>query len=384
MRIWRQAIIWLVFSAFAALQAAPAMANPRLLVDMHSGEVLFAEDAGKPWHPASLTKLMTAFVTFEAVSAGRVSLDTPVIISARALEEPPSKVGLPVDTALTLRDALYLLIVKSANDIAVAIAETVSGSVEDFVFEMNVTAKALGLTATHYVNPNGLHDPGQTTSARDLAILALSIRARHPEYDDMFATEAVRLGGTLLDSQNNLLTDFAGTTGMKTGYVCSSGLNIVATVERSGRDLMAVVLGGSSARERGEETAQLLQQGFAGDLSGQGTIITALANSDEPPMDMRPLICGKQAKAYVTERASVFPYGLEGQPSYLEDDIAPPRVYAASILGRLRDVPLPHPRPLWAPAPAPVVETDTAASDEAVTVPGIPMPRPRPFLRPGM
>ena len=106
-----------------------------------TGEVLFAEDAGPPWHPASLTKLMTAYVTFEAIANGRVSLDTPVIMSAHALEEPPAKVGLPVDTAVTLKDALYLMIVKSANDMAVAVAETVGGSVEDFVAEMNKTAK---------------------------------------------------------------------------------------------------------------------------------------------------------------------------------------------------------------------------------------------------
>ena len=187
MRALRHGVFLALCLALAAvLAAAPALAQPRLLVDMHSGEVLFAEDAGLPWHPASLTKLMTAYVTFEAIAAGRVSLDTPVIMSARALAEPPAKVGLPVDTALTLKDALYLMLVKSANDVAVAVAETVGGSVEDFVAEMNATAAALGLTATHYVNPNGLNDAGQVTSARDLAVLALTIRARFPQYDAIF------------------------------------------------------------------------------------------------------------------------------------------------------------------------------------------------------
>ena len=263
MRAWRRAFI-AIFAGIVALLVQPAAATPRLLVDMRSGEVLFAEDAGLSWHPASLTKLMTAYVTFEAIAAGRVTLDTPVIVSARALREPPSKVGLPVDTALTLRDALYLLIVKSANDIAIAVAETVSGSVEQFVYEMNMTATALGMSATHYVNPNGLHDTQQVTSARDLAVLALNIRARYPQYDNLFATEAVRLGKAVLESNNNLLTQFAGTTGMKTGYVCSSGLNMVATAERNGRNLMAVVLGASSGRERGEIAAQLMLDGFAG------------------------------------------------------------------------------------------------------------------------
>lgn len=367
MRAWRRAVIAFVFG-FAVLFASAASATPRLLIDMHSGEVLFAEDAGQPWHPASLTKLMTAFVSFEAIASGRVRLDTPVIISERALKEPPSKVGLPVDTAITMRDALYLLVVKSANDVAVAIAETVSGSVEQFVLEMNTTATALGLTATHYVNPNGLHDPDQMTTARDLALLTLNIRARYPQYNDMFATQAVRLGKSYLQSHNTLLTRFAGTTGMKTGYVCSSGLNMVATANRNGRELMAVVLGSSSARERGETAAQMMLDGFAGRLGGKGVSVAALANTGGTPTDMRPLICGKEAGDYVSARAEAYPYGLDGEPSFLSDDIAP-RVVTVSLLGKLRDVPLPMPRPLWAPSPPP---------PPSVT---IPLPRPRPFLR---
>ena len=368
MRALRHKAVLILCLALAVLAAAPAFANPKLLVDMRTGEVLYSEDAGLPWHPASLTKLMTAYVTFEAISSGRVSLDTPVIMSERALKEPPAKVGLPVDTAVSLRDALYLMLVKSANDIAVAVAETVSGSVEKFVFEMNVTADALGLTATHYVNPNGLHDPGQVTSARDLALLALDIRARHPEYDAIFRTETVMLGKARLESQNNLLTHFAGTTGMKTGFVCSSGLNMVATAERGGRDLMAVILGGSSARERGEEAAQLLLNGFAGKFSGKGISVAALANSDAPPPDLRSLICGKEATAYRTEREEAYPYGLKGEPTFLSDTV-PALTYRVATLGRIRDVPLPLPRPLWAPEPPPPPSID------------VPLPRPRPFLR---
>lgn len=369
MSAWRRAAMIVVFG-LVALAAPLAMANPRLLVDMRTGEVLFAEEAGQPWHPASLTKLMTAYVTFEAISSGRVSLDTPVIISARALAEPPAKVGLPVDTAMSMKDALYLMLVKSANDVAVAVAETVSGSVENFVAEMNATAAALGLDATHYVNPHGLHDPDQVTSARDLAILALAIRTRHPEYDAIFQTETVMLGKARLESQNNLLTHFAGTTGMKTGFVCSSGLNMVATAERGGKDLMAVILGGSSARERSEEAAELLLEGFAGQLSGSGLGIAALANSDGPATDMRPLICGKEAKAYVAARQQAYPYGLEGKPTFLGDTVAA-RSYRAATLGRIRDVPLPKPRPLWAPEPP----------SPPVAALAVPLPRPRPFLR---
>ncbi len=371
MRALRHRLFLALCLALALLSAAPVLAQPRLLVDMDSGQVLFAEDAGLAWHPASLTKLMTAYVTFEAIAAGRVGLSTPVIMSARAVEEPPAKSGLPVDTAMTLKNALYLMLVKSANDVAVAVAETVGGNVEDFVAEMNATAKTLGLTNTHYVDPNGLSDTGQQTSARDLAVLALAIRERFPQYDEIFATESVRLGKVRLESHNNLLTEFAGTTGMKTGFICAAGLNMVATATRNGRDLMAVILGASSARERGEEAAQLLLEGFVGDLTDTGRPVASLANSAAPPTDMRPTICGKGAKDYVAARKKAYPYGLEGEPSFLEDTI-PPRTYTASLLGRMRDVPLPQPRPLWAPAPPPPPGAD------------IPLPRPRPFLRGGL
>jgi D-alanyl-D-alanine carboxypeptidase len=230
----------------------------------------------------------------------------------------------------------------------VAVAEAVSGSEEAFVDEMNGMAKAMGLTATHYENPHGLHDPEQVTSARDLAVLALYIRRDFPQYLPMFGTEAVTLGKAVLESNNGLLLHFAGTTGMKTGYVCASGLNIVATIERQGRSLLAVVLGGSSARERNELTAELFLRGLSGAVSGNGLSVLNVANSKGEPVNMRPLICGKEAKAYVAEREAAYPLGLKGQPSYLTDQING-ATYTATDLGILRDVPLPRRRPGYAP-----------------------------------
>lgn len=334
----------------AVLGTTPAWANPLLLVDANTFEVLYAEDAGVPWHPASLTKLMTAYVAFAAIKAGTVSLDTKVKVSKNAWNQAPSKSGLKVGASVTMKDALYILVVKSANDMAVAIAETVSGSVPAFVEEMNGMASAMGLSATHFVNPHGLHNEGQVTSARDLAILALIIRRDFPQYLPMFGTEAVRLGKAKLESNNGLLEHFAGTTGMKTGYVCASGLNIVATVERGGRSMLAVVLGGSSARERNEMTAELFLRGLSGAVNGTGKNVVQLANVDEPPVNLRSQICGKEAKAYVKEREAAFPMGLKGHPSYLTDEIDGV-VYSATDLGIVvDDVPLPRPRPTWAPA----------------------------------
>ncbi|HWA17401.1 MAG TPA: D-alanyl-D-alanine carboxypeptidase family protein [Devosia sp.] len=319
-----------------------------LLIDAQTYDVLYAEDAGVPWHPASLTKMMTAYLAFAAIKDGRVTLDTHVKVSQHAWNQAPAKSGLEVGDSITLKDALYIMLVKSANDIAVAVAETVSGSEKNFVLEMNKMAADMGLTGTHYVNANGLHQDGQVTTARDLAMLALYIRRDYPQYLPIFATDVVKLGTHNLESNNGLLQHFQGTTGMKTGYICSSGLNIVATVERSGRSLLAVVLGGVSARERNELAAQLFLKGLSGAAKSTGKNIVALRNIDEEPIDMRPLICGKKAKEYVKQREAAFPMGLKGQPSYLTDEIEG-AVYVATDLGKLVDVPLPRPRPDWAP-----------------------------------
>lgn len=339
-----------IIMAFAALalMVQPGYAIPRLLIDTQTGEVLYDEDAGVPWHPASLTKMMTAYVTFAAIQAGRVTLDTPVKISKNAWNQAPAKSGLEVGASVTMKDALYIMLVKSANDMAIAIAETVSGNAKDFVGEMNKMAGAMGLTATHFVNPNGLHAEGQVTSARDLAMLGLYIRRDFPQYLPIFQTEKVKLGKSVLESNNGLLEHFAGTTGMKTGYICNSGLNIVATVERDGRSLLAVVLGGSSARERNEMAAEMFLRGLSGAYPGEGKSVVALSNLDQPPVDMRQQICGKKAKAYIAERQKAFPMGLKGKPSYLTDEIEGLE-YEATNLGKVVSVPLPRPRPASAP-----------------------------------
>jgi D-alanyl-D-alanine carboxypeptidase len=363
---------------------AVVQANPMLLVDMDNLEVLYADEAGQPWHPASLTKLMTAYVAFEEIQKGTVTLETRVVLSRHAINQAPSKSGLPVDSALSLKDALYIMIVKSANDIAMAVAETVGGSEAGFVAKMNDVAARMGLSASHFVNPHGLHDPEQTMSARDLAVLSLYLRQNFPQYADMFGTEFVRLGKAKLESNNALLTRFAGTTGMKTGYVCASGLNMVVTVERNGRRLLAVVLGGSSARDRNERAAELVLRGLSGAAKPSGQSVLAVANNPAAaPVDMRSRICGKDAPAYVKEQEASFPMGLKGKPSYLSD-IVPPQSYVATNLGRVRvGIELPRPRPEHAPA-FPIASAVVGIEAElrpGMTVAGtgpVPMPRPRP------
>ncbi len=379
--------------AISFVSLAPALANPLLLVDRETLQVLYAEDAGQPWHPASLTKLMTAYVAFEEIAKGTVTLDTPVTLSKYALTMAPSRSGLKVDTSVSLEDALYILIVKSANDMAVAIAETLGGNEAGFVTKMNDAAQRMGLTATHYVNPHGLHDDRQVTSARDLAVLSLYIEQSFPQYMPMFRTSTVTIAGMKLESQNSLLTSFAGAIGMKTGYVCASGLNMVADVDRNGRRLMAVVLGGSSGRDRNERAAELLLKGLSGSATPTGQSILNVANAvGTAPIDMRPNICGKSAVAYVKAQEAAFPMGLKGQPSYLTDQIAAVN-HVATDLGRVRTgIVLPRPRPAHiasipsqAMTAMPVADTTLEASLrpglDLASNPNIPYPRPRPASR---
>jgi D-alanyl-D-alanine carboxypeptidase len=331
--------------ALVAFALQPALGIPLLLVDAKTLQVLYEEDTGQPWHPASLTKMMTAYLAFAAVADGRISLDTPVKVSQHAWNQAPAKSGLDKGAAVSLQDALYIMLVKSANDMAVAIAEAVAGDEKTFVKQMNLMAQEMDLTATHFENSNGLNNAGQVSSARDLAMLALYLQRDYPQYEDMFRAQAVKIGKSTLKTSNEMLEHLSGMTGMKTGYICASGLNIVATMERDGRSLIAVVLGGSSARERNELAAQLFLRGLSGALEPTGRMVTQLANLDGDPTDMKPLICGAKAKEYVKQRQEAFPYGLKGQPSYLTDEIAGP-VYVATDLGKIvTGIPLPRPRP---------------------------------------
>jgi D-alanyl-D-alanine carboxypeptidase len=244
------------------LGSRAASAGPALLFDVSNGKVLYAEDADNPWHPASLAKLMTAYLTFEAIKGGHLSLTSKIACSAAAHKEPPSKIGLPIGGELTVELALQALIVKSANDVAVMLAEAVAGSESEFVGRMNATALRLGMASTRFVNTNGLPAAEQVTTARDLAKLARAIITEFPEYAQYWAMPHMKLGKNRLVSHNGLLKSLEGADGLKTGFTCDSGFNIVASATRDGRRLVAVVLGDSSSGERNLRAASLLEYGF--------------------------------------------------------------------------------------------------------------------------
>lgn len=239
-----------------------AHAGPALLFDSADGKVLYAEDLDSVWHPASLTKVMTAYLTFEAIKAGKLKLDDKIPCSLVATLQPPSKVGLPVGGTLSVDQALQAIIIKSANDVTVMLAEAVAGNDRVFVEQMNATAQRLGMTRTKFVNTNGLPDPDQVTTARDLARLARAVVKDYPEYAHYWSMPDMRLGKRRLGSHNALLKSFPGANGLKTGFTCDSGFNVIASATRDGRQLMAVVLGESSGNERAIRAASLLEHGF--------------------------------------------------------------------------------------------------------------------------
>jgi D-alanyl-D-alanine carboxypeptidase len=252
----------LLFVVCTLVTANVASARPTLVIDANSGRVLHAVDATQPWFPASLTKLMTTYVVLNAIKQGRVSPDTPLLYTQRAQNEQPSKMGLPVNTIITVDNALKILIVKSANDLAVTLAEGVGGNVENFVVEMNATAQRLGMTQSHFVNPNGWFDPTQVTTARDMAILARALYRDFPQSETLYRTTAIQLGKRLIRGHNAIIGRFDGADGMKTGFTCPSGFNLVASAKRGDRRIIAVVLGENNARERTQHAAELLESGF--------------------------------------------------------------------------------------------------------------------------
>ena len=289
----------LIFALWASLVANAANAGPALVFDAGSGRVLHSEKAMAPWFPASLTKLMTAYVAFGAVRDGRIDLKGKIVASKRARAQPPSKLGLPIGGKISVELALKALIVMSANDVAVMLAEAVSGSVEKFVSEMNATALELGMNGTYFVNPHGLPDPGQVTTARDIGLLSRALIRDFPEYGALFGLQRIKIGKRSVRSHNRLLGKFGGADGMKTGYICASGYNVVASATRGERRVIAIVLGATSGKVRNDKASALLEQGFS-DAGGKGIVPKKLEDLSPAqeygllPEHMGPAVCRRR------------------------------------------------------------------------------------------
>ncbi|MDR3376943.1 MAG: serine hydrolase [Ancalomicrobiaceae bacterium] len=291
-----------LFAASAVFLSSPASAEvgAYLVFDAGSGEVFARYNADQAWYPASITKLMTTYVIFKQIKAGRLKFTSPVVVSAKAASQPPSKMGFPPGTVLTVDNALKMIMVKSANDIAWALGESVGGSKEEFVTLMNAYARQLGMTESTWDNPNGLPDPAQVTTARDLGILAYALLKEFPEYDFYYRLPGIQLGNRVIRNHNHLMDHYPGTDGMKTGFICASGFNVVASVTRGNKRLVAVVLGASGARPRAERAADLFNRAFDsanglfGFLGGKENIRSMAPGPEasQPVRDVRKDVCG--------------------------------------------------------------------------------------------
>lgn len=243
--------------------AATTTADPRyadIVVDANSGDVLHSTNPDATRHPASLTKIMTLYLLFEQLEAGRVKLDTQMDVSANAASQAPTKLGVRAGQTLMVEDAIKALVTKSANDASVVIAEHLAGSEEEFARLMTRKARALRMSRTVYKNPNGLPNPAQVTTARDQALLGLAIQDRFPRYYRYFATRSFVYRGVRMSNHNRLLGNVPGVHGIKTGYIRASGFNLVSAVDRGDRRIVAVVLGGTSAGSRDARMRSLIEQ----------------------------------------------------------------------------------------------------------------------------
>lgn len=229
-----------------------------LILDANTGRTLHAYHIDEPRYPASLTKMMTLYMVFDAIKQGRAKTSTLITVSERAAAAPPSKIGFEPGDKISLKDAMLALVTKSANDVAIAVAEHFSGSERRFASAMTAKARMIGLNATTFRNASGLPDPGQTTTARDMVTLALRIFDDHPDFYPVFATRSFSYRGKRFNNHNGLLRHFTGTEGMKTGYIRASGFNVVTSVRRGHRHLIGAYFGAQTAGARDSAMRALL------------------------------------------------------------------------------------------------------------------------------
>lgn len=292
-------IIGVVVAAFVAIGlrpgAGPAQARDMatILVDADSGTVIAAKDATQPWHPASLTKLMTLYMTFAAVADGSLALDEKLIVSPTAAAQPETKIGLVAKRTITVEQAIKAVIVRSANDAAVLLAERIAGSEAAFAAAMTARARAIGMTRSQFRNATGLPDDAQVTTARDMAVLARALIRDFPKYYSYFATSSFAWRGRTLGTFNPLLGGYAGADGLKTGFTCASGYNIVGSALRDNRRIIGVVLGGHSGGERNSFMVKLLDQGFANGPPPDAALLDAMPDlpGQPPPRQLSSAEC---------------------------------------------------------------------------------------------
>ena len=285
--------------ALLSLSGGNAFANPKyaaIVVDAQTGRVLHDTNADELRHPASLTKMMTLFMTFDALKAGRLTMDQAMPVSSYAASQQPTKLGLRPGQTLKVEHAILSLITRSANDASVVLAEALAGSEQQFAVQMTRKARQLGMSRTVFRNANGLPNMEQVTTARDFATLSLALMRNHPEYYGYFARRNFSYGGRSLANHNRLMSRYEGMDGIKTGYTVASGFNLAASAVRDGRRVVAVVMGGRTAAARDLQMERLLDSVF----EGSSAPVMARANT-------APVVPASAPTPVRTERAKPTP-----------------------------------------------------------------------------
>lgn len=288
-----------IFISAFLVPAAHAESNPKyasIIMDANTGIILHESNADKRLYPASLTKIMTLLLTFEALEEGRLRLSDPVPISRHAASMPPSKLDLPVGSTIRVEDAIYALVTKSANDIATALGEKLGGSESHFAVMMNRKAREIGMTRTTFMNASGLHNSQQLSTARDMARMARYVINNYPRYYTYFGTRNFTYRGVSYHNHNRLMGSYKGMDGMKTGFIQPSGFNLVASARRGNQRLIGVVFGGRTASSRNAHMAALLDRGF-GKMS---SVLVASAAPKSAPLPQRKPAAGATVASLTT------------------------------------------------------------------------------------
>lgn len=356
-------LITIIFMGFAAATSAVAAPYAALVMDARSGEVLHARNADTRLHPASLTKMMTLYVVFQAVENGEIGLDDEVRISRNAAAEPPSKLGLREGQRIRLRYLIRAAAVKSANDAATALGEAIEGSEAAFARRMNRTAKALGMTRTTFKNAHGLTESGHLSTARDMSLLGRHILFDYNEYYNLFSRRSADAGmKTVPNTNRRFLAAYRGADGIKTGYTRAAGFNLVASAERGSQRIIATVFGGSSTAARNAKVAELLDMGFA-----RAPARVALAKPSKPSYAATSQddgAYGKSVRIVTAVPASLRPRARPGRAATTE-----------LIVANKQDI-------LEAVEEAQTVKVATAAPAAAGAAAGLPVPEVTPRARP--
>lgn len=297
-------------------------------MDANTRQLIYAQEIDELWHPASLTKLMTAYMAFKAMAAGQLSQKSVVVISKNAASKPPSKLGLKEGYGLTLNDALTIMLTRSTNDVAAAVGETISGGSEsDFASLMNSEAAHLGMTSTHFSNATGLDDDTQVTTARDMALLASAVTTQYPQFRRYFGIKEVRDGTKTYRNTNSLVRKRSDVDGMKTGFLCSSGFNLINRVNLNGRVLISVVLGAHSAIEREKATLKLIE--LARSPTSTLPLLMPGERKTGQATDISQIVCGHKTKKNLPNSVTL----LSNQQSKEEYNYEPMAGYSYQSMG---------------------------------------------------